>query len=64
MFHPRERLLLMGATPDGKKELIAVVDGYRESEQSWRHLLLDCKQRGLVVDPKLASGDGALGSSF
>ena len=54
-------LVLMGATPEGKKELIAVVDGYRESEQSWRHLLLDCKQRGLVVDPKLAVGDGALG---
>ena len=54
-------LVLMGATLDGKKELIAVVDGYRESEQSWRHLLLDCKQRGLVVDPKLAVGDGALG---
>ncbi|MCH8853440.1 MAG: IS256 family transposase [Planctomycetes bacterium] len=54
-------LVLMGATPEGKKELIAVVDGYRESKQSWRHLLLDCKQRGLVVDPKLAAGDGALG---
>jgi len=54
-------LVLMGATFEGKKELIAVVDGYRESEQSWRHLLLDCKQRGLVVDPKLAVGDGALG---
>ena len=54
-------LVLMGATPDGKKELIAVVDGYRESEQSWRHLLLNCKQRGLAVAPKLAVGDGALG---
>ncbi len=54
-------LVLMGATPEGKKELIAVADGYRESEQSWRQLLLDCKQRGLVVDPKLAVGDGALG---
>ena len=54
-------LVLMGATPEGQKELIAVVDGYRESGQSWRHLLLDCKQRGLVVDPKLAVGDGALG---
>ena len=51
----------MGATPEGKKELIAVADGYRESEQSWRQLLLDCKQRGLVIDPKLAVGDGALG---
>lgn len=54
-------LVLMGATPEGKKELIAVADGYRESEQSWRQLLLDCKQRGLKVDPKLATGDGALG---
>ncbi len=54
-------LVLMGATVEGKKELIAVVDGYRESEQSWRQLLLDCKQRGLTVDPQLAIGDGALG---
>ena len=54
-------LVLMGATAEGKKELIAVVDGYRESEQSWRQLLLDGKQHGLAVDPKLAIGDGALG---
>ena len=54
-------LVLMGATPDGKKELIALTDGYRESEQSWLQLLLDCKQRGLTIDPKLAVGDGALG---
>lgn len=54
-------LVLMGATPDGRKELIAVQDGYRESEQSWKSLLLDAKQRGLRVDPKLAIGDGALG---
>lgn len=54
-------LVLMGATADSKKELIAVVDGHRESEQSWRALLLDCKQRGLAVDPKVAVGDGALG---
>lgn len=54
-------LVLMGATADGKKELIAVADGYRESEQSWRALLLDVKARGLVIDPKLAIGDGALG---
>ena len=54
-------LVLMGATVEGKKELIAVADGYRESEQSWRQLLLDCKQRGLTVNPKLATGDGALG---
>ena len=54
-------LVLMGATGDGKKELIAVVDGYRESEQSWYELLIDLKQRGLSIDPKLAIGDGALG---
>ena len=54
-------LVLMGATADGKKELIAIVDGYRESEQSWTELLLDVKARGLTVDPKLATGDGALG---
>ncbi len=54
-------LVLMGATADGRKELIAVVDGFRESEQSWKGLLLDVKSRGLVVDPKLATGDGALG---
>ena len=54
-------LVLMGATEDGRKELIAVADGYRESEQSWKSLLLDVKARGLVLDPKLATGDGALG---
>ena len=54
-------LVLMGATAEGKKELIAVADGHRESEQSWYTLLLDCKQRGLTVDPKLATADGALG---
>jgi transposase-like protein len=54
-------LVLMGATEDGRKELIAIADGYRESEQSWKALLLDVKSRGLVVDPKLATGDGALG---
>jgi putative transposase len=54
-------LVLMGATSEGKKELIAVADGYRESEQSWKELLLDVKARGLIVDPKLATGDGALG---
>jgi transposase-like protein len=54
-------LVLMGATADGKKELVAMADGYRESEQSWVELLLDVKSRGLVIDPKLATGDGALG---
>jgi putative transposase len=54
-------LVLMGATADGHKELIAIADGFRESEQSWKSLLLDVKSRGLAVDPKLATGDGALG---
>lgn len=54
-------LVLMGATPEGRKELIALADGYRESEQSWRELLLDVKARGLGVAPHLAVGDGALG---
>jgi putative transposase len=54
-------LVLMGATADGKKELIAIADGYRESEQSWKELLLDCRARGLEIEPSLAIGDGALG---
>jgi transposase-like protein len=54
-------LVLMGATKDGKKELIAMTDGHRESAQSWCELLLDVKRRGLTIDPKLAIGDGALG---
>jgi putative transposase len=54
-------LVLMGATADGKKELIAIADGYRESEQSWKELLLDGKARGLEIEPHLAIGDGALG---
>ncbi len=52
-------LVLIGATAEGKKELIAVMDGYRESKQSSLELLLDLKQRGLTQAPKLA--DGALG---
>lgn len=52
-------LVIMGATKDGKKELIAISDGFRESEQAWKELLLDVKQRGLVIDPKVAVGDGA-----
>ena len=54
-------LVLMGARADGKKELIAVEDGYRESEQSWWELLRDLHSRGLTMEPKLAIGDGALG---
>jgi putative transposase len=54
-------LVLMGATADGTKERIAVVDGFRESELSWREVLLDLKARGLRHAPQLAIGDGALG---
>jgi len=54
-------LVLMGATVDGRKELVAVVDGYRESKQNWYELLMDLKQRGLTTPPKVAVGDGALG---
>jgi putative transposase len=54
-------LVLMGATADGTKELIAIHDGERESEMSWHELLLDAKSRGLTEPPKVATGDGALG---
>jgi putative transposase len=54
-------LVVIGATADGKKELLAMLDGYRESAESWKELLLDLKQRGLTIDPKAAVGDGALG---
>lgn len=54
-------LVVLGATADGRKELVAVADGYRESEQSWTSLLLDLKDRGLEIDPMLVTGDGALG---
>jgi transposase-like protein len=54
-------LVLMGATADGAKELVAMADGQRESEASWLALLLDAKDRGLANPPKLATGDGSLG---
>ena len=54
-------LVIIGATEDGRKELVAIQGGCRESEQSWRELLLGLKRRGLKVGPKLAIGDGALG---
>jgi Transposase, Mutator family len=54
-------LVLIGATVDGSKELIAVVDGYRESSQSWRELFGQLKRLGLSIAPKLAIGDGSLG---
>lgn len=54
-------LVVLGATADGRKELVGMTDGYRESEQSWYELLVDLKKRGLKAAPKLAVGDGALG---
>jgi len=54
-------LVLIGATADGQKELIAVQAGQRESELTWKELLLDVQARGLTIDPALAIGDGALG---
>lgn len=54
-------LVIIGATSDGKKELVAISDGYRESKQSWKEVLLDLKYRGLQFAPELAIGDGALG---
>ena len=54
-------LVIIGAQEDGTKELIAVLDGYRESKLSWSELLSDLKQRGLDSGPKLAIGDGCLG---
>lgn len=54
-------LVLIGATPEGRKELIGLQVGVRESAQSWRELLVDLQQRGLANAPELAIGDGALG---
>jgi len=54
-------LVLMGALENGTKELIAMIDGERESEQSWLELLADARSRGLTEAPMLATGDGALG---
>jgi putative transposase len=54
-------LVLIGATPEGKKELVGFQTGVRESTQSWRELLVDIKRRGLEIAPDLAIGDGALG---
>jgi putative transposase len=54
-------LVIIGATPEGKKELVGLIDGARESAQSWKELLLDLKRRGLTIGPELAIADGALG---
>jgi putative transposase len=54
-------LVLIGATPEGRKELLGFTDGARESAQDWRELLLDLKNQGLAIAPELAVADGALG---
>jgi len=54
-------LVRMGARADGTKELLELQDGYRESEQSGKEILVDVKRRGLTVAPRLAIGDGSLG---
>ena len=54
-------LVIIGVTEHGRKELVAVEDGYRESEASWSELLSGLRARGLTTSPKLAIGDGALG---
>ena len=54
-------LVVIGADEQGRKELVGLTDGYRESEQSWRELLVDLRHRGLGIGPELAIGDGNLG---
>jgi transposase-like protein len=54
-------LVILGATPEGRKELVGFQVGLRESAQSWRELLVDIKARGLSVPPEIAVGDGAMG---
>lgn len=54
-------LVILGATPEGKKEIVGFQVGVRESAQSWRELLVDIKVRGLAVPPEVAVGDGAMG---
>jgi len=54
-------LVLIGATPEGRKELVGFQVGVRESAQSWRELLVEVKRRGLSLAPEIAVGDGALG---
>jgi len=54
-------LVIIAADALGNKDIVGLMDGYRESAQSWRELLLDLKHRGLEVGPELAVGDGALG---
>ena len=53
--------MIIGATPEGNKELVGLTDGVRENAQSWKGLLLDLKRRRLVIGSELAIADGALG---
>ena len=59
--HAECMLVLIGATPEGRKELVGFQVGVRESAQSWRELLVEVKRRGLAIAPEIAVGDGALG---
>jgi hypothetical protein len=54
-------LVIVGATPEGKKEFVGLADGVRESTQSWKEMFLDLRRRGLTIGPELAVADGALG---
>jgi len=54
-------LVIVGVTPEGKKERVAIADGFQESTASWREVLLDLRARGLQAGPLLAIGDGAMG---
>jgi putative transposase len=58
---PSACLVIFDATPRGKKELVGLTDGVRESPRSWKELLLDLKRRGLSMGPEHAVTDGALG---
>lgn len=53
-------LVVIGATAEGQKDLLALTDGFRESEEPWKEVLLDLKHRALTVDPRPAIGDGGL----
>ena len=59
--HAECMLVLIGAAPEGRKELVGFQVGVRESAQSWRELLVEVKRRGLAIAPEIAVGDGALG---
>ncbi len=60
-YVPECLLVIIGVTPDGRKELVTIGDGLCESKESWLDVLRDLARRGLSVGPRLAVGDGALG---